>query len=333
MNPSVYRIPLPQIGDAIRRTCRVEGLAKRTEEAYLGWSRRFVVFHGNRHPAELGAEEVTAWLEHLVIQRNVAAATRDQALNAIVFLYRAVLERPLSATSIRKPGADRKRRLPVVLSRSEVAAILPLLRQPFRLIAELPYGAGLRILEALRLRVKDVDPERGIITVRSGKGDKDRTVPFPATSAPALSEYLAERRRLWDSDCHNGYGEVYIPGALARKFPNAASDGSWQYIFPATRTSLDPRSNRRRRHHLDESHVRKIFRQGMNEAGITKKATSHSFRHSFATHLLERGTDIRTIQQLLGHADLRTTMIYTHVAKAGAAGVQSPLDDGLLPFS
>jgi integron integrase len=308
----------------VREAIRTRHLSIRTEDAYVQWAKRFIVFHGKRHPLEMGEPEVAAFLTHLAVQGQVASSTQNQALNALVFLYAAVLERPLGECSgiVR---AKRSERLPTVLAPSEVALLLSNLNGVYWLIACLQYGSGLRLLESLRLRIKDLDFEHRAIFVRDGKGAKDRIVTLPDELILPLSRHLANRRTVFERDCAQGFGTVFLPFALARKYPNAEAEWAWQYVFVGNRISTDPRSGARRRHHIDESAVQKALRAALRQAGIEKPASCHTLRHSFATHLLERGADIRTVQEQLGHADVRTTQIYTHVLKRGGLAVKSPL--------
>jgi integron integrase len=291
----------------------------------VGWVRRYVLFHGKRHPTDLGATEVVAFLTHLAVQRRVAAATQNQALNALVFLYRHVLDTPLGNLEgvVR---AKKPRRLPVVFTREEVRRVLRHLQGRHRLVAGLLYGSGLRLLEALRLRVRDVDFGACHLVVRDGKGGKDRVAILPERLIPALRRQLSASRVLHSQDLAEGSGAVWLPDALARKYPNAPRDWRWQYVFPAERRALDPGSGVERRHHLGETAVQRAVAAAIRAAGIPKQGSCHSLRHSFATHLLESGYDIRTVQELLGHADVRTTMIYTHVLNRGGTSVRSPLD-------
>ncbi len=311
--------------DRIRRRLRVKHYSRRTEQAYVGWIRRFILANDKRHPRELGGPEVEAFLSSLASERNVAAGTQNQALAALLFLYREVLgeELPWMHHVVR---AKRPQRVPVVLSREEVRRLLKQMQGRDWLIAGLLYGAGLRLMECLRLRIKDIDFSRREIVVREGKGNKDRRVPLPQTLVAALKGQLAAARMLHDTDLAAGFGSVYLPHALARKYPGAAREWGWQYVFPSTRRSHDARSGEVRRHHLDEKSPQRAVRRARIAAGIVKPATSHTLRHSFATHLLETGHDIRTIQQLLGHKDVSTTQIYTHVLNRGGLGVVSPLD-------
>lgn len=316
--------------EQVRNAIRVRHFSIRTEQAYLGWIRQFIHFHGKRHPLEMGAREVAAFLTHLAVAREVAPATQNQALNALVFLYRVVLERPLEAI----PGvvrASRKPRVPVVLTVDEVRRLISRVPHPSWLVVCLQYGSGLRLLESVRLRVKDLDFDRRAIFVRDGKGRKDRVVTLPDELIEPLKRQLQQRLNQFEQDLRAGAGPVYLPYALARKYPAAGQEWGWQYVFAAERLSLDPRSGVRRRHHLDESTVQKAVRRAVRAAGIPKPAGCHTLRHSFATHLLERGADIRTVQEQLGHADVRTTQIYTHVLQRGGLAVKSPLGGVLAP--
>ena len=316
--------------DAFRSACRVRHYAIRTETAYTSWVRRFCLFHRDsdghpRHPETMGEPEVAAFLGYLAEDREVASSTQNQALAAILFLYDAVLGRPLEQVGP-FPRAKRPKRLPVVLTRSEVAAVLARMHGEHRLVASLLYGSGLRLMEALRLRLKDVGLPEGQVVVREGKGDKDRVTVLPEAVRRPLGDQIDRARRLHRDDLASGYGSVYLPTAVARKYPGAATEAAWQYVFPARDLSVDPRSGDRQRHHISESAVQKAVRAAVRAAGVEKLATPHSLRHSFATHMLERGADIRTVQELLGHKDVRTTEIYTHVLNRGVRGVVSPLD-------
>lgn len=315
----------PRLLDRVRAEIRLRHYSIRTEEAYVDWIRRFILFHGKRHPLEMGEPEIGAFLTHLAVERNVARSTQNQALNAIVFLYRAVLHQRIDdlgpLVRARKAG-----RLPVVLTRVEVQAVLARLEGVHRLAAELMYGAGLRVLECVRLRIKDVEFARSEIMVRDGKGQRDRVTILPERTKQALSAQLALARAIHESDLRAGFGSVHLPTALARKYRGADRDWRWQYVFPSERCSRDPRSGVVRRHHLSYSTLQRSMRRAVLEAGIAKPASCHSFRHSFATHLLENGYDIRTVQELLGHRSVKTTMIYTHVLARGGRGVRSPLD-------
>ena len=297
----------------------------RTEEAYRSWTLRFLASIGDRDPRDAGAAEVAAFLETLAVQGNVAASTQNQALNALVFLYGQVLEQPLGEMGTFQ-RAKRPRRLPVVLTRGEVGRLLEHLDGTYRLMASLLYGTGMRLMECLRLRVKDVDFEYRQILVRDGKGQKDRVVPLPDRLTDSLRAHLERVKALHEADVLAGYGEVYLPFALARKYPSAPREWGWQYLFPSGKLSVDPRDGTTRRHHLHENSLQKAVKQAATDARLIKPANCHALRHSFATHLLESGYDIRTLQELLGHADVSTTMIYTHVLNRGGQGVRSPLD-------
>jgi integron integrase len=315
----------PKLLDRVRAAIRARHYSLRTEEAYVGWVRRFIVFHHKRHPAEMGEPEINQFLTHLAVAGNVAASTQNQALSAIVFLYQDVLEVDLDRVE-RVVRAKKPRRLPEVLTREEVRGCLNCMSGTPKIVALLLYGAGLRLLEALRLRVKDIDFTMNQIAVRDGKGQKDRITMLPAAATRLLVDHLLQIRRIHEADLRRGYGRVYLPGALAEKYPSADRQWSWQYVFPAGSLSLDPRSGKKRRHHLDESAIQRAVREAVRQAGVHKPATPHTLRHSFATHLLEDGYDIRTVQELLGHQDVRTTMIYTHVLNRGGRGVRSPAD-------
>lgn len=311
--------------DQVRDMLRLRHYSIRTEEAYIQWIRRFILFHDKTHPREIGEAEVTAFLTHLAVDKNVAASTQNQALSAILFLYQHVLGMSLEWLEgvVR---ARRPKRLPVVLTREEVRKLLTLMSGTNGLMARLLYGTGMRVMEAMRLRVKDVDFSYKQILVRSGKGDKDRVTLLPDTLIPDLKRQIARVYSLHKADLANGFGSVYLPYALSRKYPDAAREFHWQYVFPSSRLSNDPRTGIVQRHHLDEKNVQRAIKNAARQSGIHKPITSHVLRHSFATHLLERGYDIRTIQELLGHKDVSTTMIYTHVMGRGGRGVQSPLD-------
>ena len=320
----------PRLLDRVRERLRLLHRSRRTEQAYVDWIRRFILFHGTRHPGELGRREVVAFLTSLAVERGVAASTQNQALNALVFLYREVLGLDLGDLS----GAARARtpaRLPAVLTRDEVRALLAQLRGVEWLVAALLYGAGLRLLEALTLRVKDVDFGRHELRLRQAKGDKDRVAPLPDAAVERLRQHLFAVRALHARDLAAGFGAVALPNALDRKYPNAAREWPWQWVFPATRRYYDPSTSTERRHHLHETVPQRAVKRAASAAGLAKRASCHTLRHSFATHLLEAGTDIRTLQELLGHASVATTMVYTHVLNRGASGVRSPLDFGETP--
>ena len=316
----------PRLLDQLRDKIRSRHYSLRTEQAYIDWIKRFIYFHGKRHPSELGAPEVEQFLTHLAVAHNVAAATQNQAKSALLFVYREVLGVELpwlkDVTQAKTPT-----RLPVVLTRGEVARVLSHLEGVHHLIGSLLYGAGMRIMEGMRLRVKDVEFSRHEIVVRNGKGAKDRMVMLPRSIEGTLAAQIRYARDLHDSDLSAGYGAVWLPDALARKYPRAAREWAWQYVFPAAKLSRDPRSGEIHRHHLGDQAFQRAMRQALRDAEIAKPATPHTLRHSFATHLLESGYDIRTVQELLGHSDVSTTMIYTHVLNRGGRGVVSPLDD------
>lgn len=311
--------------DRVVRRMRSSRYSPRTIKAYVDWVRRFVIFHGRRHPDVLGEREVAQFLTWLANERKVSASTQNQALHALTFLYRHVLATPMiiAGDVVR---ARRGRRLPVVLSSREVNRVLTRMRGVSRLCATLMYGSGLRLTECISLRVKDIHFDRGEIIVRSGKGDRDRRVPLPRLVVPALRVQLERRRSAFESDLRTGVMGAALPDALGRKVPGAERDWRWQYCFPAARTYLERETRVRRRHHVNQSVVQRAFSEAVRASGINKRATCHSLRHSFATHLLEVGSDIRTIQELLGHSSLKTTMIYTHVLNKGGLGVTSPAD-------
>ncbi len=315
----------PRLLDQIRNRIRLKHYSIRTEETYVEWVRRFVLFHGKRHPREMGAAEVEAFLTHLAVHGRVSSSTQNQAKSGLLFLYKEVLGQELPWLD-NIENARRPERLPVVLTREEVDALLAGVDGTPGLILRLLYGTGMRILECLRLRVKDINfPKREII-IREGKGFKDRVTMLPESLAVPLQAHLARVERLHASDLAEGYGEVYLPYALERKYPNAAREWGWQYVFPSARRSVDPRSGAIRRHHADDKNIQRTMHRAVRSARIAKPATPHTLRHSFATHLLEDGYDIRTVQELLGHADVSTTMIYTHVLNRGGRAVRSPLD-------
>jgi integron integrase len=315
----------PKLLDRVRDALRVRHMSLRTEKAYLHWIRRYILFHGKRHPQEMGEGEINAFLTHLAVEGQVSASTQTQALCALLFLYRTVLEKEVGELEglVR---AKRRRKLPVVLTVEEVKSVLSRLQGVDRLFLSLLYGTGMRLAEALRLRVKDVDFSYDQITVRDGKGAKDRMTMLPASLKEDLREHLKRIKRLHDEDLRAGNGRVHLPHALARKYPGAAAEWGWQYVFPASALSQDPRSGERRRHHLHDRSLQKAFHQAARMAGLIKPATCHTLRHSFATHLLMNGYDIRTVQELLGHQSVKTTMIYTHVLNRGGRGVKSPVD-------
>ncbi len=312
--------------DQVRHRIRLKHYSIRTEQAYVDWIRRYIHFHGKRHPAAMGASEIEAFLTDLAVARSVAAATQNQARSALLFLYKEVLCIELPWLEGVQP-AKSSTHLPVVLTRDEVANVLDRLAGTHRLIGALLYGSGMRIMEGVRLRVKDVEFARCEIVVRDGKGAKDRMTILPRKLAPRLRAHLDEVRALHQRDVANGLGATWLPAALLRKYPGAANEWGWQYVFPSRNISHDPRSGAFRRHHGSDQAFQRAMRQAVRDAGIVKPATPHTLRHSFATHLLESGYDIRTVQELLGHSDVSTTMIYTHVLNRGGRGVVSPLDE------
>ena len=315
----------PKLLDRMRAVLRLKRYSLRTEQSYTHWAKRFILYHHKRHPSDMGAPEVEAFLSSLATERNVSASTQNQAMHAILFLYRDVLGIDLPWLD----GVTRakvSKRLPVVLTQREIQALLRHVSGTNGLVIKLLYGTGMRLLECLRLRVKDIDIERGQITIREGKSNKDRITMLPASLGDELRDHLVARRRLHDIDLATGHADVELPDAIERKYPRAAAEWAWQYLFCAPGYSTDPRSGAYRRHHWNERNIQRAVRAAAQAAGIGKLVHPHSLRHSFATHLLESGYDIRTVQELLGHADVSTTMIYTHVLNRGAHGVMSPLD-------
>jgi len=310
--------------DRVRDAIRLKHYSIRTEEAYVTWIKRYIYFHNVRHPAEMGAAEVEAFLTSLAVEKNVAASTQNQALSALLFLYKEVLQQDLGPIDTLR--AKKPKRLPTVLTKEEVQQVLGQLSGVNLLIARLLYGSGLRLMECLRLRVKDLDFAQRLILVRDGKGAKDRVTMLPETLIVPLQDHLRIVKRTHEEDLAQGHGAVYLPHALERKYPNANREWIWQYVFPSTRLSVDPRSRVVRRHHIHESSLQKAVRAAAQATGIPKRINPHTFRHSFATHLLEQGYDIRTVQELLGHKSVKTTMIYTHVLNEGPLAVRSPLD-------
>jgi integron integrase len=315
----------PKLLEQVREAIRIRHYSLRTEEAYVGWIKRFILFHGKRHPLEMGEQEIAQFLSALAIDHRVSASTQNQALCAVLFLYRYVLGQ--------SPGwledvvrAKRPQRLPVVLTRPELKALLGALEGVHWLMASLLYGAGLRLMECLRLRVKDIEFATNRIVVREGKGNKDRRTMLPAAVKAPLAAHLEQARQLHQHDLAQGFGRVYMPDALQRKYPHANREWGWQWVFPALQISLDPRSGEQRRHHLHESVLQRAVKEAARKVGMVKSVSCHTLRHSFATHLLEDGYDIRTIQELLGHRDVKTTMVYTHVLNRGGKGVYSPMD-------
>jgi integron integrase len=314
----------PKLLGQVRSACQRKGYSYRTEQTYVRWIVRYIRYHGTRHPKDFDATHVRTYLSYLATERAVAASTQNQALNALLFLHRTVL----GTTWTHVDGFTRAKtpeRLPVVLTRDEVAALLAGMEGTNRLVARLLYGAGLRISEALRLRIKDIDFGYQQITVRQGKGKKDRRTMLPRSAEAALKRQIAKARVVWKEDCEAGHGGASLPQALARKYPDAAHEWKWQYVFPSRGRSTDPRSGRLKRHHRSPPTVQRAVKRAVRRADIEKPASCHTLRHSFATHLLEDGADIRTVQELLGHSDLRTTQIYTHVLQRGVAP-RSPLE-------
>ena len=311
--------------DVFAEVCRTEHYAYRTEETYLKWIKRFIAFHGNKHPREMGAPEVTAFLSHLAVDRKVTASSQNQALSAILFLYKKVLgiELPWMVDIVR---AKRSRRMPVVLTRGEVEKVLGCMTGKTWLMASMCYGSGLRMIECLRLRIKDIDFEYKQVVVRDGKGGKDRITVLADQLIPHLEVQMAHVSHLMKKDIALGKNGVSLPDAIDRKFKNAARSYEWQYLFPSSRYAFIHHNQSRRRHHAHASVLSRAVTAAVKESGVVKRATTHTFRHSFATHLIERGTDIRTVQELLGHSDVKTTQIYTHVLKRGGNAVRSPLD-------
>ena len=315
----------PKLLDRMRAEIRVRHYSIRTEETYLDWARRFILFHDKRHPKDMGADEVQGFLSYLAVERNVASSTQNQAKSALLFLYREVLHIELPWLD-EVVAAKMGKRLPVVLTATEMRALLNGMSGTMGLVASLLYGTGMRLLEGLRLRVKDVEFERREIVVREGKGNKDRVTVLPENLILPLQAHLVKVKALHERDLDAGFGEVYLPSALAVKYPKSARSWGWQFVFPSAVRSIDPRSGVERRHHLYEASVQRAVREAARFAEIHKPVTPHVLRHSFATHLLQSGYDIRTVQELLGHSDVSTTMIYTHVLNKGGRGVVSPLD-------
>ena len=315
----------PKILDQVRDAIRVKHYSMRTEEAYVYWVKRFILFHEKRHPLQMGEPEVSKFLSHLAVEGKVSASTQNQALSALLFLYQEVLKQEIGWINNVK-RAKKPSHLPVVLTKKEAKEVLLRLEGTKWLMASILYGAGLRLMECLGLRVKDIDFSYNQIIVRDGKGGKDRLTILPESLKEPLKKQLEKVRILHEQDLKEGFGKVYLPFALAKKYPNAEREFAWQYVFPASNRSIDPRSGLERRHHIYETVLQKAVKASVRAAGINKPASCHTFRHSFATHLLEDGYDIRTVQELLGHKDVSTTMIYTHVLHKGGKGVKSPLD-------
>lgn len=311
--------------DQVRQVIRKKHYSYKTEDAYVNWVKRYIIFHKKKHPSDMGEKEIASFITDLAVNGKVAASTQNQALNAIVFLYKQVLNIDLGDFGPME-RAKRPKKIPIVLNKEEVGRILGQMTGTNRLMAQILYGTGLRLTECLRLRVKDIEFAMNQIIVIDGKGAKDRVTILPETIKPLLIDHLNTVKVIHENDLKEGFGEVYLPYALEKKYKNAAREWRWQYVFPATKISEDPRSGKKRRHHLDESVLRKAVRAAAQKAGINKLIGPHTFRHSFATHMLENGYDIRTVQELLGHEDVSTTMIYTHVMNKGGLGAKSPLD-------
>ena len=321
-------ISLPQSSpflEQVRQLIRCKNYSIKTEKTYLHWIRSYIFFHNKRHPKDMGAAEVGAYLNYLAVEKNVAPSTQRTALNALVFMYRDVLNTPMD-DAIDFKYSKKSPRIPTVFSHQEAYAVLGHLEGMHYIMAALLYGAGLRVMECVRLRVKDIDFALKQLIVRNGKGNKDRVTPIPKKIVDGLHKAIEHAEKLHNFDVSEGYGEVYLPHALDRKYPSAAKELAWQYVFPAAHRSVDPRSGVNRRHHVGERSLQRAVKQAIKLAGIRKQASCHTFRHSFATRLLEMNYDIRTVQTLLGHADVKTTEIYTHVLGRGALAVTSPLD-------
>jgi integron integrase len=317
--------PKARLLDQVREVIRFKHYSLRTEQTYIQWIRRFIFFHQKRHPRDMGTAEVRDFLTDLAVRHRVAASTQNVALNALVFLYQEVLGISLGEFG-EYARAKRPQRLPVVLTRAEVTRLLAAMNGTYLLMTRLLYGTGMRLMECIRLRVKDIEFEKNQILVRDGKGQKDRVTMLPALLKAPLEEHLARVHLRHEQDLKEGFGHVYLPYALGRKYPTADREWCWQWVFPSAKRSIDPRSGRERRHHIQELGLQRAVKEAVRLAGINKPASCHSLRHSFATHLLEGGYDIRTVQELLGHKDVSTTMIYTHVMQQPGLGVRSPLD-------
>ena len=315
----------PKLLDQLRDRIRLKHYSRRTEDVYLDWTKRYILYHNKRHPQEMGKKEIEDFLTYLATERNVAAATQNQAKAALQFLYKEVLEIQLPWLD-EVEQAKKPKRLPVVLTEKEVQALLARISHSYSLLARLIYGTGMRLLEAFRLRVQDLDFDRAEVLIREGKGAKDRVTMLPQSLIEPLKDHLKQVKKVHEQDLLKGHGEVWMSDSLARKYPGAGREWIWQYVFPSARLSVDPRSGVTRRHHLDEKGLQRAIKQAASDAGLTKNVTPHTLRHSFATHLLQAGYDIRTVQELLGHKDVQTTMIYTHVLNKGGFGVTSPLD-------
>jgi len=329
MNQPVSKPPAnsKKLLDQYRDALRVKHYSPRTEDTYTQWVRNFILFHNKRHPKEMGIPEIGQFLTHLASDKQISASSQNQALSSILFLYRHVLRVSLDEESLLQFRPQRSKTLPTVLSKDEIKLVFAKLSGVYKLIAQVMYGGGLRVMETMRLRIKDLDFENQQIIVRDGKGENDRFTIFPETLLAPLQFHLQQVKLIHQQDLADGYGAVYLPNALGRKYPLANREWIWQYVFPAPERSKDKRTGIIRRHHIHETAVQKSVREAARKAGINKHVTPHTFRHSFATHLLQNNYDIRTIQELLGHKDVKTTMIYTHVLNRGASAVRSPLDD------
>ena len=313
--------------DQYRDALRVRHYSHRTEETYVSWVRQFILFHKKRHPRDMGVDEINIFITHLVKGRNVAASTQNQAISSILFLYRHVLNIELDGTALIPIRPTKPKRLPTVLSPVEAKKVIERMDGVYKIMAQIMYGSGLRLMEVMRLRVKDLDFANRQIVVRDGKGENDRVTVFPGLLLEPLRLHLKGVKAQHDLDLSEGFGTVYLPYALERKYPNAKREFAWQYVFPAPSLSIDPISGVKQRHHLGEANLQRAVKRAAKLARINKPVTPHTFRHSFATHLLQNGYDIRTVQELLGHKDVKTTMIYTHVLNKGPRAVHSPLDD------
>ncbi len=322
---AIFRPQSTHLLDQVREVMRYHHYSPRSEQAYVRWIKDFILFHSKRHPREMGKEEVEAYLSHLAVDRRVARSTQNQAFNALLFLYHRVLDLPF-ADNIEAVRSKKAPKLPVVLSREEVTRLLAAMRGETALMARVMYGGGLRLKELLRLRVQDIDFGNGYLLIRSGKGEKDRTTLLARSVRRELAAHLERVQAIYADDLARGLANVWLPGALARKYPNAPKSWEWQYVFPAKALSTDPQDGEVRRHHVDASNLQKAIRRARERAGIDKRVTSHTLRHSFATHLLEAGVNIRVVQKLMGHKDVKTTEIYTHVLQRNLDAVQSPLD-------
>lgn len=312
--------------DVYREALRVRHYSYRTEETYISWVRKFILFHQKRHPREMGVVEINAFITYLVNEKNIAASTQNQVISSILFLYRHVLDIQLDETALIPIRPTKPKRVPTVLSKDEARQVIAKMGGVYRLMAQIMYGSGLRLMEVLRLRVKDLDFQNKQIIVRDGKGENDRVTMFPDVLLELLRLHLKQVEAQHERDLLEGFGTVHLPYALEQKYPNASREFAWQYVFPATELSIDPVTGRKQRHHINESSLQKAVKWAARQSKINKHVTPHTFRHSFATHLLQNGYDIRTVQELLGHKDVKTTMIYTHVLQRGGLAVKSPLD-------